>query len=95
VHINLDKSVTHHLTELTLDAFQCKVATNFLSNEFTQYCDDSYSSGVSDVNLKDFSEILLKLQSTSLAIVGIIQQTKTKAVFKQLFPTKKNRKKVG
>jgi hypothetical protein len=48
VHINLDESVTHHLNELTLDAFQREVATNFLSNEFinafTQYCDDSYSS---------------------------------------------------
>jgi hypothetical protein len=55
-------SVTHHLNELTLDAFQHEVATNILSTEFidvfTQYCDDSYSSGVSDVNLKDFSEIL-------------------------------------
>jgi hypothetical protein len=41
VHINLDNSVTHHLNELTLDAFQHKVATNFLSHEFidafTQY----------------------------------------------------------
>jgi hypothetical protein len=65
VHINLDESFTHHLNELTLDAFQRKVATNFLSNEFInafmQYCDDSYSSGVSDINLKDFSKILLKL----------------------------------
>jgi hypothetical protein len=24
VHINLDESVTHHLNELTLDAFQCE-----------------------------------------------------------------------
>jgi hypothetical protein len=30
VHIDLDKSVTHHLNELTLDAFQQKVATNYL-----------------------------------------------------------------
>jgi hypothetical protein len=86
VHINLDESVTHHLNELTLDAFQHEVATNFLSNEFinvfTQYCDDSYSSGVSDVKLKDFSKIPLKLQSTSLAIIGIIQQTKTNALWK-------------
>jgi hypothetical protein len=75
VHINLDESVTHHLNEFTLHAFQRKVATNFLSNEFidalTQYCDASYSSGVSDVNLKDFSEILLKLRSTRLTHVGI------------------------
>jgi hypothetical protein len=52
VHINLDESITHHLNELTLDAFQREVATNFLSNEFidvfTQYCDDNYSSGVCD-----------------------------------------------
>jgi hypothetical protein len=34
VHIDLDKSVTHHFNELTLDAFQRKVATNFLRNEF-------------------------------------------------------------
>jgi hypothetical protein len=65
VHIGLDESVTHHLNELTLNAFQHEVATNFLSNEFidvfTQYCDDSYSSGVSDVKLKDLSEIPLKL----------------------------------
>jgi hypothetical protein len=65
VHINLDESVTHHLNELTLDAFQHEVATKFLSNEFidvfTQYCGDSYSSGVSDGKLKDFSKILLKL----------------------------------
>jgi hypothetical protein len=49
------------LNELTLNAFQREVATNFLSNEFidvfTQYCDDSYSLGVSDVKLKYFSEI--------------------------------------
>jgi hypothetical protein len=54
VHIDLDGSVTHHLNDLTLDAFQREVATNFLSNEFTQYCDDSYSSGVSDVKLSAF-----------------------------------------
>jgi hypothetical protein len=50
VHIDLDKPVTHHLNELTLNACQHEVATNFLSIEFidvfTQYCDDSYSSGV-------------------------------------------------
>jgi hypothetical protein len=81
VHINLDESVTHHLNELTLGAFQHKVATNFLSHEFIdafmQYCEDSYSSGVSDVNLKDFSKILLKLRSTSLAIVVIIHSGQT------------------
>jgi hypothetical protein len=84
-----NKSVTHHLNELTLDAFQHEVATNILSTEFldvfTQYCDDSYSSGVSDVNLKDFSKILLKLRSTSLAIVGIIQQNQTNALWRVLF----------
>jgi hypothetical protein len=83
------KSITHHLNELTLDAFQHEVVTNILSTEFinvlTRYCDDSYSSGVSDVNLKDFSKILLKLQSTSLAMVGIIQQTKTNTLWKVLF----------
>jgi hypothetical protein len=92
VHISLDESVTHHLNELTLDAFQREVAANFLSNEFihvfAQYCDDSYSSGVSDVKLKDFSKILLKLRSTSLAIVGTIQQTKTNALWKVLFDSR-------
>jgi hypothetical protein len=34
VHIDLDESVTHHLNELTLDAFQHEMATNCLSNEF-------------------------------------------------------------
>jgi hypothetical protein len=62
-----NESVTHHLNEVTLDAFQHEVATNILSTEFidvfTRYCDDSYSSGVSDVNLKDFSEIPLTLRS--------------------------------
>jgi hypothetical protein len=84
-----NQSVTHHLNELTLNAFQHEVATNILSTEFidvfTQYCDDSYSSGVSDLNLKDCSEILLKLRSTSLATVGIIQQNKTNALWKVLF----------
>jgi hypothetical protein len=84
-----NESVTHHLNELTLDAFQHEVATKILSTEFidvfTRYCDDSYSSGVSDVNLKDFSEIPLTLRSTSLAIVGFIQQTKTNTLWKVLF----------
>jgi hypothetical protein len=55
-----DKSITHHLNELTLDAFQREVTTNILSSEFidvfTQYCDDSYSSGVRDVNLKTLAK---------------------------------------
>jgi hypothetical protein len=34
VHIGLDESVTHHLNELTLDAFQHEVTTNILSTEF-------------------------------------------------------------
>jgi hypothetical protein len=50
-----------------------------------QYCDDNYSLGVSNVILNDFSNILLKLQSTSLAIVGTIQQIKTNALWKVLF----------
>jgi hypothetical protein len=87
-----NESVTHHLNELT---FQHEVATNILSTEFinvfTRYCDDGYSSGVSDVNLKDFSKILLKLRSTSLAIVGIIQQTKTNALWKVLFYSGSNK----
>jgi hypothetical protein len=82
-HNCLYESITHHLNELTLDAFQREVNTNILSTEvidvFTQYCDDNYSLGVSDVNLNDFMKILLKLRSTSLAIVGTIQQIKTNA----------------
>jgi putative N-acetylmannosamine-6-phosphate epimerase len=77
------------LNELTLDAFQHEVTTNILSTEFinvfTQYCDDSYSLGVSDINLIDFSEILLQLQSTSLPIIGIIKQNKSNALWKVLF----------
>jgi hypothetical protein len=63
--ICLGESVTHHLNELTLDAFQHEVKTNILSTEFidvfTRYCDDSYSLGVSDVNLNNFSDISLKV----------------------------------
>jgi hypothetical protein len=89
VHIRLDESVTHHLNELTLNAFQHEMTTNILCTEFidvfTRYCNDNYSSGVSDVNPKDFSSILLKLQTSSLAIVGTIQQLKTNALWKVMF----------
>jgi hypothetical protein len=87
--ICLGESVAHHLNELTLDAFQHEVNSNILRNEFinvfTQYCDDNYSLGISDVNLNDLSNISLKLRSTSLAIVGTIQQIKTNALWKVLF----------
>jgi hypothetical protein len=90
-----NESITHQLNELTFDAFQHRVTTNILSTEFidvfTRYCDDSYSSGVSDVNLKDFSEIMLELRSTSLAIVGIIQQNKTNALWKVLFDSRSDK----
>jgi hypothetical protein len=53
-HIHVDESVTHHLNELTLDAFKHEVNTNILSPEFidvfTRFCDDNYSL-VSDVLL--------------------------------------------
>jgi hypothetical protein len=83
-HIGLDESITHHLHELTLDAFHHEVTTNIFSTEFidvfTQYSDDNYSLGFSDVNddnyslgfsdinVNDFSKIPLKLQSTSIVV---------------------------
>jgi hypothetical protein len=89
VYVSLAESVTHLLNELSLAAIQQEVNTYVLSNEFMgvfmQYCDDMYSSGASDINLNVFSKILLKLQSTSLAAVGTIQQTKTNALQKVLF----------
>jgi hypothetical protein len=39
----------------------------------------------------DFSKIPLKLRSTSLAIVGIIQQTKTNALWKVLFDSRSDK----
>jgi hypothetical protein len=56
-----------------------------------QNCDDNYSLGVSDVILNDFSDISLKLRSTSLAIVGTIQQIKTNALWKVLFDSRSDK----
>jgi hypothetical protein len=85
----LDKSVTHHLNELTLDAFQQEVATNFLRNEFidvfTQYCDDSCSSGVSDIKLKRLKQNPVKATIYYLSYHWYHLAEKTNALWKVLF----------
>jgi hypothetical protein len=74
VLVSLEESVTHHLNDLSLAAIQQEVYSNVLSNKFvnafTQYCDDLYP---------------IKLRSTSLAIAGIVKQTKVNSLWKVLF----------
>jgi hypothetical protein len=89
VLVSFEESVTHHLNKLSLTVIQQTTDSNVLSAQsldvFTQYCDDLYSSGVGGIHLNISNKILLKLRSTSIAIVGFVQLTKVKTLFKVLF----------
>jgi hypothetical protein len=54
---------------------------------FTHYIDELYSTGASDVklNISQHEVQSLRLRSTSIAMVGSIQQTKVKILLKVLF----------
>jgi hypothetical protein len=92
VLVSLDEeSVTHHLNEISLSAEQQAVNQQVLTSEFlvsfTRYVDELYSTGDSDVKL-DVSKNETqssRLRSTSIAIVGSIQQTKVNKLVKVLF----------
>jgi hypothetical protein len=76
-----EESVTHHLDEISLSAEQQAVNRKVLNSEFlamfTHYIDDLYSTRDSDIRIGLSNEVqALRLRSTSIAIVGLIQQTK-------------------
>jgi hypothetical protein len=88
---SLEESVTHHLDEISLSAEQQAVNHKVLNSEFltmfTHYIDELYSTGDSDIK-PDISKHEVqssRLRSTSIAIVGSIQQTKDNNLLKVLF----------
>jgi hypothetical protein len=89
--VSLDESVTHHLDEILLTADQQDTNRQVLSNEFlnvfTHYIDELYSTGDSDVKLNISKHEIQssRLRSSSIAIVGSIQQTKVNILLKVLF----------
>jgi hypothetical protein len=92
VLVSLDESVTHHLDEILLTAETMqdpsrKVLSNEFLNVFTHYMDELSSNGDCDVKL-NFSKHETqssRLRSSSIAIVGSIQQTKVNHLLKVLF----------
>jgi hypothetical protein len=85
-----EESVTHHLDEISLSAEQQAVNHKVLTSEFltmfTHYINELYSTGDSDVKLGLSNEVQTsRLQSTSIAIVGSIPQTKVNNLLKVLF----------
>jgi hypothetical protein len=85
-----EESIMHHLDEISLSAEQqavnCKVLNSEFLAVFTNYIDDLYSTGDSDVKIGLSNEVQAsRLQSTSIAIVGSIQQTKVNNLLKVLF----------
>jgi hypothetical protein len=85
-----EQSVTHHLDKISLSAEQQAVNQKVLTSEFltvfTHYIDDLYSTRDSDIKL-DISKNVQssRLRSTSIAIVGSIQQMKVNNLLKVLF----------
>jgi hypothetical protein len=89
--VSLEESVTHHLDEISLNAEQQIANRKVLSDEFltvlTHYIDELYSTRDSDVKLNISKHEIQssRLQSSSIAIVGLIQQTKANILLKVLF----------
>jgi hypothetical protein len=93
--VSLEESITHHLDKISLSgqqqAVNCKVLNSEFLIMFTHYIDELYSTRDSDIRL-DISKHeaqSLRLQSTSIAIVGSIQQKKVNILFKVLFDADK------
>jgi hypothetical protein len=91
VLVSLDESVTHHLDEILLTAAMQdpnrKVLSSEFLNMFTHYIDELNSTRGCDVRL-NFSKHETqssRLRSSSIAIVGSIQQTKVDNLLKVLF----------
>jgi hypothetical protein len=91
VLVSLEESVTHHIDKISLSAEQQAVNHKVLNSEFlimfTHYIDELYSIRDRDVKL-DITKYEVqssRLQSTSIAIVGSIQQTKVNIQLKALF----------
>jgi hypothetical protein len=94
VLVSLDESVTHHLDELSLTADQQATNCKVLCDEFLHmFVDELYSTGYCDIklNISNCNIRPLKLQSTSLAIVSFIQQTKVKSLLKVLFDSRSDK----
>jgi hypothetical protein len=85
-----EESVTHHLDKISLSAelqaVNHKVLTSEFLTVFTHYIDELYSTGDSGVKLDLSNEVqTLRLRSTSIAIIGSIQQTKANNLLRVLF----------
>jgi hypothetical protein len=90
-------SVTHHLGEISLSAEQQAVNRKVLNSEFLivfiHYIHELYSPRDSDVilHISKHEAQSLRLQSTSIAIVGSIQQTKVNILLKVLFDSRSDK----
>jgi hypothetical protein len=95
--VSLEESVTHHLGEISLSAEQQAVNRKVLNSEFlimfTHHIDELYSTRDSDL-AQDISKHEVqssRLRSTSIAIVGSIQQTKVNILLKVLFDSRSDK----